>query len=447
MARTSLMLPDLYFSNSLTKKKSLFSPLEQSKISLYVCGVTPYDHAHLGHARCYVFFDVLARFLKSLGFTVTYIRNYTDIDDKIIAKSEQLGISIEEVATTFIKSYQADMLQLNCITPSIEPKVTHHITEIIAFIESLIADGKAYVAQNDVYFDISTFDSYGSLSGKKLDDLIAGSRVAINDVKRNPGDFALWKGNSTKQFWSSPWGYGRPGWHIECSAMAYKYLGSTIDIHGGGQDLIFPHHENEIAQSESLTNKPLAQLWLHNAFININKEKMSKSLGNAINLKQVFETVNPMVLRFYFLQHHYRTPLDFDITELEGVKTAYKKIIALQEFASNNELQKEFSHEICNSINQALNDDLNTPKALGIIFENLNTIKQNSLLCKWIVQLLQGVLGLTLEPVDVATTITAEIAELLQERAVARQNKNWSKADSIRTKLAELGYVVQDKKS
>jgi cysteinyl-tRNA synthetase len=441
------MLPSLQFTNSLTRKKSAFKPLNSDNITLYVCGVTPYDHAHLGHARCYVFFDVLARFLTASGFTVTYVRNYTDIEDKIITKAELSNQTIEQVASTFIKSYQEDMAVLNCIKPCIEPKVTEHIPEIIAFVEGLIARGNAYVAGHDVYFDISSHAHYGNLGGKKLDDLVAGSRVAINEVKRNPGDFALWKGNDKRQFWTSPWGFGRPGWHIECSAMAYKYFGATIDIHGGGQDLIFPHHENEIAQSESLTNKPLAQLWLHNAFININKEKMSKSLGNAINLKQLFSTINPMVLRFYFLQHHYRTPLDFDIAEFDGVKTAYKKLIALRESIEKNPSKTQPSNELCASITQALSDDLNTPKALGLIFEHLSTIKQDSSLCAWIVQILQSIFGLTLEPIDVASEITPEIAQLLQAREEARQNKDWGMADILRAKLAELGYKVQDKKA
>ncbi|MBM3886373.1 cysteine--tRNA ligase [Candidatus Dependentiae bacterium] len=442
------MLPKLQFTDSLSKKKTTFTPEQIPQVNMYVCGITPYDHAHLGHARCYVAFDTLARFLRLSGYSVTYVRNYTDIDDKIINKAEQLNLSIEEVANTFIKSYQEDMNLLNCLPPTIEPRVTTHIQEIISLIEKLITKGHAYVLDHDVYFDITTYHSYGSLSGKKLDDLIAGSRVAVNTTKKNPGDFALWKGNATQEFWASPWGYGRPGWHIECSAMAYKHLGATIDIHGGGMDLMFPHHENEIAQSECFTGQKLANLWLHNAFININKEKMSKSLGNAINLKKVFESIDPMVLRFYFLQHHYRTPLDFNFTEFEGIKTAYKKLCTLTapSHTSSLPINNHDEYPIITMILQALRDDLNTSKALGIIFEHLNVIKQDKTLCHQIVIILQDVLGLTLTPISEQCDITPKIALLLQEREEARKNKDWAKADALRSELAQLGYAVQDKK-
>ncbi len=439
------MLPNLQFTNSLTRKKEAFVPKQPPHITMYVCGITPYDHAHLGHARCYVTFDVLARFLIFLNFQVTFVRNYTDIDDKIIVKAEQTGQSIEQVATTFINSYQEDMAHLNCKQPQVEPRVTTHIAEIIDFIDGLIKSNHAYLADGDVYFDITTYDKYGTLSGKNLPDLIAGSRVAVNSAKRNPGDFALWKGAEDGQYWKSPWGYGRPGWHIECSAMAKKHLGDTIDIHGGGMDLLFPHHENERAQSESLTDKPLAQLWLHNAFININKEKMSKSLGNAINLKQLFETIDPMVLRFYFLQHHYRTPLDFDITEFDGVKTAYKKLCSIKDAKLQPTTHQ--TAPITDAIMQALQDDLNTSKALGIIFEHMTSIKQDPALCFQVIHILQNVFGLTLESIAIPQEITPEITHLLQERETARKNKEWAKADALRDKLTKLGYQVQDKKN
>lgn len=441
------MLLPLHFTSSLYRKKIALAPINPEHIKMYVCGITPYDHAHLGHARCYVTFDSLFRLLKYSGYKVTYVRNYTDIDDKIITKAIQTEQSPEQVATFFIRSYQEDMERLNCLSPDIEPRVTTHIQEIISFIEKLIANGNAYVIQNDVYFDISTHATYGTLSGKKLDDLIAGSRVAVNDQKRNAGDFALWKGNTNKEFWPSPWGHGRPGWHIECSAMARKHLGDTVDIHGGGMDLMFPHHENECAQSESLTQIPLANIWLHNAFININKEKMSKSLGNAINLKQVFTSIDPMVLRFYFLQHHYRTPLDFEPAEFDGVKTAYKKLCGLNINSGTDFTEKNISQaSIIKEIVAALCDDLNTPKALGIVFENLSTIKQNDTLRKEIITILQEVLGLTLTQIENPTEITPEIALLLQERETARQNKDWARADALREKLSQLGYVARDKK-
>lgn len=434
----------LQFTNSLSRKKEFFVPLHAPQVHMYVCGITPYDHAHLGHARCYVTFDVLAKLFTFLGYQVRYVRNYTDIDDKIIFKAEQLGASIEEVANTFIQSYQEDMARLNCQQPSIEPRVTTHISEIIEFIEGLLCSGHAYLIDNDVYFDISTYAGYGKLGGKNLEDLIAGSRVRVNTTKKNPGDFALWKGAPEGKFWKAPWGYGRPGWHIECSAMAKKHLGNTIDLHGGGMDLIFPHHENELAQSESLTQQPLARFWLHNAFININKEKMSKSLGNAINLKQLFNTIDPMVLRFYFLQHHYRTPLDFELSEFEGVKTAYKKLCSLKEAAAIP--HSASSSPIIEAIIEALTDDLNTPKALGIIFEHLSTIKQNASLAAEVVEILQKIFGLKLESIEPIQEITPQIEDLLQQREEARKNKDWAKADALRAKLNELGYRVQDKK-
>jgi cysteinyl-tRNA synthetase len=442
-----MLLIPLQFTNSLSKKKEPFLPQHPPHVTMYVCGVTPYDHAHLGHARSYVAFDTLARFLRIAGYSLTYVRNYTDIEDKIINKAHELSESTEQVANTFIQSYQEDMKELNCLEPNIEPRVTTHIQEIITFIEGLVRNGNAYILGLDVYFDITTDTRYGNLSGKKIDDLIAGSRVAVNLTKRNPGDFALWKGNSKGEFWSSPWGNGRPGWHIECSAMAYKYLGATVDIHGGGMDLMFPHHENEIAQSECLTGKPLALLWLHNAFININKEKMSKSLGNAINLKQIFKSINPMVLRFYFLQHHYRTPLDFEFSEFEGVKTAYNKLCALSSLAEIIPQTINLKEPLVTTIIQALSDDLNTSKALGIIFEHLSAIKQNITLCKEIIFILQEIFGLTLEPINEPNNITPEIALLLQAREESRKNRDWAKADALRAELAHLGYTVQDKKT
>ncbi len=318
---------------------------------------------------------------------------------------------------------------------------------------NLLKNGNAYIIDNDVYFDISTFKDYGKLSGKNIADLIAGHRVTTNvSRKRNPGDFVLWKGDDQESYWQSPWGRGRPGWHIECSAMAHKYLGKTFDIHGGGMDLTFPHHENEIAQSESITHAPLAQMWLHNAFININHEKMSKSLGNALNLKETFRVVDPMVLRFYFLQHHYRTPLDFNIFDLKGVKIAYQKLAALaedfhfQDPAAIGTLDS--LPAFCRSIGEALLDDLNTPKALGIIFENLNEIKKNASTRGWVVGMLQSVFGLTLVPLKKQEQhITPEIEDLLREREIARQTSNWSRADALRERLKNLGYLVQDKKT
>lgn len=415
---------------------------------MYVCGITPYDYSHIGHGRSCINFDILYRLLTHLGYAVTYVKNFTDIDDKIINRAAQEGgaTTYQEIANKFITAYQQDMQALNCLPPTHEPRVTQCIPEIIEFIQELIKKNKAYIIDHDVYFDITSFAGYGKLSGRTGDDLLAGARVEIDDRKKNPGDFALWKGNDEQKFWRSPWGYGRPGWHIECSVMIKKFLGTTIDIHGGGMDLIFPHHENEITQSEGLHNQPLARFWLHNAFITINKEKMSKSLGNFITLRDLVKHFDPMVLRFFVLQHHYRTPIDFSDAELTAAQTAYKKLT--QAFTVQPAgTAKSAGHPLIEQLLEALCDDLNTPKFLGLIFENLADLKQNTSLLSAVRNLLTGVLGLTLEPMkEKQATITPEIQELIEQREQARKDKNWALADQIRAKLLELGYSVQDKK-
>lgn len=440
----------LKLTNTLTKQKEVFTPQTKDAVSLYVCGITPYDYAHLGHGRTYINFDVLFRLLRFLNYRVTYVRNFTDIDDKIIAKAvtEKMA-SYTAVAEKFIAAYHEDMQQLNCLKPNHEPKVTEHIPQITTFIQGLIEEKKAYVVDHDVYFDIASLPSYGSLSGRKLDDMIAGARVDVDERKKNPGDFALWKGNAENLFWQSPWGYGRPGWHIECSVMAEEHLGKTIDIHGGGMDLIFPHHENEKAQSEGLHNQTFVKYWLHNAFVNINKEKMSKSLGNFITLKATFEHTDPMVLRFFILQHHYRTPIDFNADDLAGAQVAYKKLVTHLGTPSTQQatLNQVTQNEIAQALIDALCDDLNTPKALGIIFEHLTTIKQDPILLSFIQVLMNQVLGLTLQPIkEKVVTITPEIEQLLQQREQARKEKNWTLADQLRDQLKQLGYEAQDKK-
>ena len=443
------MIP-LTLTNTHSKKKEIFTPIHKDSVSLYVCGVTPYDLAHLGHGRCYVAFDVLFRLLKFLQYNVTYARNYTDIDDKLINKESSSGTPYLEIANKFINAYQKNMTQLNCIEPDIEPRVTTHIQEIISFIEGLIAQKKAYVINHDVYFDITAFSEYGKLSKRKLDEQEMGSRVEVNSDKKNPGDFALWKGSSTTQFWQSPWGYGRPGWHIECSAMAKKYLGDTIDIHGGGADLIFPHHENELAQSEGLHSKPFVNYWLHNAFVNINKEKMSKSLGNSVTLDAIFEQHDPIILRYFFTQHHYRTPIDFNLEELENVAVAYKKLVTAFEKAQPEEVSIHHFDtlpDIVKEIVEALCDDLNSTKALGIIFQNLDTIKISQTLKNQVYFLITSVLGLPLQPLkEVSVEITPEIQKLIDQRIQARKDKDWAKADQIRDALIAMGVPLHDKK-
>ena len=439
-------------TNTLSKKKEVFKSIEDKKVKMYVCGVTPYDYSHIGHGRSYVNFDILVRTLKLLGYNVTYIRNITDIDDKLLNRAEkELGDSAKykEIAEKYTQLYHEDMQALNNLPPTVEPKATEHIEQMITFIKQLIDERKAYLIGSDVYFDVSSFPEYGKLSGKKLEDLQAGARIKVDERKKNPEDFVLWKGNDQQMFWKTPWGYGRPGWHIECSVMAQDYLGETIDIHGGGMDLIFPHHENEIAQSESLHKKPFAKYWMHNAFINVNKEKMSKSLGNFFTLREVLKSINPMVLRFYFLQHHYKTPIEFNLNDLNAAETAYKKIVKAlfsKEKVKNYSLEEYEKYNFIKEMIASLCDDLNTPKLLGVLFENLDKIKESPELIEATRSFLNQVLGLTLEQLEEEKEITPEIEELIKKREQARKEKNWKVADEIRDKLKEKGYELQDKK-
>jgi len=442
----------LKITNTLTGKKELFKPLEPNKIRLYVCGITPYDYAHMGHGRVYVVFDVLYRFLRFLGYQVTYIRNFTDVDDKLITRAEkELGdpLKFTEIANKFIDAYHKDMRNLNCLPPDFEPRVTEVIPEIIAFVDALIKKGKAYVVNGDVYFRIKEFPEYTKLSKQKLEDLRAGARVAVEEKKEDPLDFALWKSEKEETFWKSPWGYGRPGWHIECSAMARNYLGDRIDIHGGGMDLIFPHHENEIAQTESLTGQPFANYWMHNAFVRIDKEKMSKSLGNYFTLQELFKQFDPMVVRFLYLNHHYRAPLDFSLHDLEVAQKTYQK---LTKFFGQHECEeltndKIAANNIVKEMLEFLYDDLNTTGMLGVVFSNLDAMEKDKQTFCAVRQFLQIVLGLTLIPLpEKEVEITGEMQKLIDEREEARKKKDWARADALRDQLRELGYDVQDQK-
>lgn len=440
------------FYNTLSKSKEQFVPLLDKIVKLYACGVTPYDHSHIGHGRSFVHVDLFVRFLRFLGYEVTYVRNVTDIDDKLIAKAEKVGdiMKYKSIADEFTKLYQEEMHELNCIDPDFEPRVTDHVDKIIVFIRGLIDAGKAYVVDSDVYFDVSSFADYGKLSGKNLEDLQAGARVEVNVEKKNPADFALWKGNDDQLFWKSPWGYGRPGWHIECSVLAKEFLGETIDIHCGGADLIFPHHENERAQSEGLHGKVFSRFWVHNALLNIDRQKMSKSLGNILSLKEIFTKYDPMILRYYFLQHQYRTPIDFNFSMLDSAQIAYKKLIKIfnevpcdEKVVSLEECEK---YPVLEKMIAALCDDLNTPKALGILFENLSDIKLDKVLLCVVKRFLQQVLGLNLSSFEDIVELTPEIQKLIEKREAARNEKNWARADEIRDELKTLGFEVQDKK-
>lgn len=443
----------IQLTSTITNKKELLKPLADKKIRLYVCGITPYSDSHLGHGRCYVAFDVLYRVLIFLGYEVIYCRNFTDIDDKLLVKSiERYGVQDRylDIANECIAGYHADMKALGCSSPQIEPRVTEHISEIIALIERLIASGHAYAVAGDVYFSIPTFPDYPKLSKHNVNDLRAGARVEVNVDKKDPLDFALWKGEEDGEFWKSPWGWGRPGWHIECSALAAKYLGEHIDIHCGGQDLIFPHHDNEIAQSESAYGAPFANIWLHNGLIRINEEKMSKSLGNFFTLKDVFVDHDPMVVRFYFLNHHYRAPMEFSFDDLVMAKKTYQRLVRLFEGCQPHKISYERAQEIpiVARMLTFLTDDLNTVGMFGVLFEHFAEISQDMSVRSVVQYLLQDVLGLSLQPIkEKEVPLTPEIYALIEERKQARMQKDWARADALRDQLQELGVDVQDKKT
>jgi cysteinyl-tRNA synthetase len=440
----------LFLSNTLSKTKELFTAKQKDSVSLYVCGITPYDYSHIGHGRTYINFDLLVRLLKFLNFNVTYVRNITDIDDKLLNKATEQNKNYLDIANFFYQDFQNQMQKLNCLTPTIEPRATESIEKIIAIIDALIQKGHAYQTGHDVYFNIATDADYGKLSKKKQEDLLSGARVELNDLKKNPGDFALWKGNDKNEFWQSPWGYGRPGWHIECSAMIAQHLDLPIDIHAGGIDLIFPHHENEIAQSESATNKALANYWLHNEFININKEKMSKSLNNSIKLNEITQQENPAAFRLYILQHHYKTPIEFSYDGITSAEVALNRLYQLIKQADQSQKTPATKpkNPIFDALITALCDDLNTPKALGIIFENYKLIQQDPELTSHVALIITDILGLSFKEIEKkeVLNITPEIEILIHEREQARHEKNWKKADELRDTLQALGYTIQDKK-
>ncbi|OAG26693.1 cysteine--tRNA ligase [Thermodesulfatator autotrophicus] len=479
---------EIKFQNTLTRKKELFKPLSPPKVTMYACGVTAYDESHLGHARAAVVFDVLFRFLRYVGFEVVYVRNYTDIDDKIIKRAHEVGVSPKELAERYIKSYDEDMRALKVLKPTYEPRATEHIPQIIALIERLIEKGFAYVVDGDVYFSVEKFPEYGKLSGRNLEELKAGARIAVSDKKRHPLDFALWKVEKPGEpSWESPWGRGRPGWHIECSAMAMHYLGETIDIHGGGLDLIFPHHENEIAQSEAATGKPFVRYWLHNGMVTVGREKMSKSLGNFVTIKQMLSRHHPEALRLFLLSMHYRSPLDY--TEkvvgdhekaLEGFyETLFliEKLEATEEKAPEGQKKnlakiQELVENFENNFLSALADDLNTAKAIAALFtleKGLNNLlklcarkasrdhvilaqKGKSLAVKLAGELL-GILEESPESfienkrakgLSNRALNRDEVEKLIKEREEARKAKDFEKADAIRDDLAKKGIILRD---
>ncbi len=477
--------------NTLSGKKEEFVPLEPGKVKMYVCGVTVYDYCHIGHARANIVFDIVYRYLQYRGFDVTYVRNYTDVDDKIINRANERGISSRELAEEFIKAFDEDMDALGLARPTFEPRATEYIPQIIALVERLIDKGLAYEAGGDVYYRVRRFPDYLKLSKRNMEEMQAGARIAPGEQKEDPMDFALWKAAKPGEpSWESPWGPGRPGWHIECSAMSSSLLGDTFDIHGGGRDLIFPHHENEIAQSEGATGKPFARYWIHNGFVNVNQEKMSKSLGNFFTIREILKEYDPEILRFFILTAHYRSPIDFSDQNLKEAKAGltrfYEALAAADDTLRRHPLPEkaicpqitDAEREVYDKIEHldeffaaAMDDDFNTAAALGHLFEAVRGI--NRLIgearfdeCPLSLQViadgakklreLGGVLGLFgSEPAAwlerqkagglQGTNYTPErIEALIAERAAARKARDFTRADQIRDELAAAGIELLD---
>lgn len=446
---------DIKFYNTLKNKKETFTPRETGKVGMYVCGITPYDLAHIGNARPAVVFDTLFRFLKEIGYDTTYVRNFTDVDDKIINKMNDTGESLKEVTEKYISIYLEDMDALNVSTPTHQPKVTETIDEIVEIIRKNVENGFAYVTDSgDVMYDITKFEKYGQLSNKKLDELNAGERVAVNKEKKNPGDFALWKAAKPGEpFWESPWSNGRPGWHIECSAMSEKLLGPQFDIHGGGEDLQFPHHENEIAQSHAAncntcSDYRYVNYWLHNAFINVGGEKMSKSLGNFTTVHELLEHYHGEVLRFWILSTHYRKPLDLNDEALAqakaNVKTLYTALLTAYGKAG------EVKENVINRFNEALADDLNTSAAVAIMFEEAKAANKGDVSAAITLREMGNVMGLLQHDAESylrggEADDELEIMALVVKRGDAKEAKDWATADKIRDELTARGIVLEDK--
>jgi len=449
--------------NTFTNRKEEFKPIDAGKVRMYVCGMTVYDLCHLGHARVLVVFDMVTRYLKYKDYDVTYIRNITDVDDKIIARANENGEDINELTNRFIKAMHEDAEELGVLPPDEEPRATTSMDDIINMIKTLEEKGYAYKADNgDVYYSVNKFEKYGQLSGKKIEDLRAGERVAVEKNKKDPMDFALWKSAKPDEpYWESPWGNGRPGWHIECSAMSTCCLGNHFDIHGGGQDLQFPHHENEIAQSEASTGEKFVNTWMHNGFVRIDDEKMSKSLGNFFTVREILDRYRPEDIRYFILASHYRSPLNYSDQMLDAAGAALTRLYtALRgiEITQPGEAGKEYIQRF----EKVMDEDFNTAEAVAVLFDLANKINKTknkdleiaSALAATLKQL-AGVLGLLQDDPDtylksgVSTDGLGndEIEDLIQKRIQAKADKNWAESDRIRDELKEQGIVLEDKGS
>lgn len=456
--------------NSLSQKKETFEPFENGKVRMYVCGITAYDECHLGHARAAVVFDVICRYLRYLKYEVTFIRNFTDVDDKIIKKANETGLSCAEISEKYIRSYKEQMTRLGVLSPTKEPRATGHIEEMIRLVGDLEKRGLAYRSGSDVFFEVRKFNGYGKLSHKKIDELESGARVEIDEKKKDPLDFVLWKGSKPGEpKWPSPWGDGRPGWHLECSAMSMKYLGESFDIHGGGRDLIFPHHENEIAQSEGATGKgPFVRFWIHNGFVNINAEKMSKSLGNIRAIGAILDQWDPETVRYFLISNHYASPLDFTDEAMANAEEALSRFYeTLNRLGKSPAGKDHLAFDSDKVLEDGMSDDFNTAVVIGRLFELVREINKRLDVGKgFSAESKEGVLkgmkkiGEVLgvfgsDPADFlerqkkkglskAAIGEQEIQSLIAERNKARQAKNWKRADEIREELASKGVSLKD---
>lgn len=462
--------------DTLSKEKSLFLPVTPGEVKIYVCGVTPYNHPHIGNARPAVTWDVIRRYLIHVGYKVQFIQNFTDVDDKIINKAQGEGTDWKTISDRYIEAYFKVMDALHVRHADVYPRVSDHMKDIIQMISKLIEKGHAYILDNDVYYDISTFKAYGALSGRKIEDMLAGARVEVNEGKKNPGDFALWKGAKPGEpSWESPWGPGRPGWHIECSAMSIHYLGNNFDFHGGGSDLIFPHHENEIAQTEGTTGTKFVNYWLHNGFITINSEKMSKSLNNFFLVKDALESYSGDALRYFLLSVHYRNPLDYSTERLdeaeknmERLKEVIHRIRELAILSGNMETEEsralaEASDEALKGFHEAMNDDFNTGLATGALFDLARSINTYSAIIDTGVTVDAAAVNKAYEALKIITDVLGILEKewnddnavsdgdyqalmdvILSVRQEARKNKFYQVSDSIRDKLGAIGIIIED---
>jgi cysteinyl-tRNA synthetase len=472
-------MTNLKIYNTLKKKKEPFVPLTPGKVGIYVCGPTVYDACHIGHARSMVVFDVIVRYFRAVGYEVTYVRNFTDVDDKIINRANELGISTQELSERYIQEFYEDMDALKVARATIEPRATEHIDGIITVVERLISRGHAYEAGGDVFFAVETFEDYGKLSGRRLEEMEAGARVEVDEKKRNPFDFVLWKAAKPDEpSWDSPWGKGRPGWHIECTAMSTRYLGPHFDIHGGGKDLIFPHHENEIAQSRGAFDGPFANVWIHNGFLRIEHEKMSKSLGNFLMIKDLLKEHDPETLRLFLLSSQYRSPIDYTDQAMLEAGAGLEKIYAFLERidgilgSSDHPGQAEGPGKLWSDFCEAMDDDFNTARGVGLVFETVRQMNRSIdamgrkpgepdlaqlVSIRADLRRIGGVLGILTESpsqffeqrkadrlarkgIDVAM-----VERLIAERDQARQEKDWARADQIREELSAMDILIEDR--